>query len=174
MNTAPSDPADRPAQVLVRRTEAYDLSMNVRLAPASQELLGQGFKFLSCQPRQGAQRQDKDALDLPEPTRQWLHGLSAAVVEWLAKSPENRQAYLSAPLAALQQAGLAADRAHLKAVARVSEAAGTSDAVRPGLQLSRVDSSMTRAVPAEDGGVRRPVHGDCGCGGAVAAGKGRA
>jgi hypothetical protein len=151
--------------VVAQRSEAYDLHLKVNVLPARDIL---GTVLLGCQPRQGAQRIKKDSVELPEDTRHALGLANRQLIDWLAKSQANAQAFLADPLAALGQAGVKLDRSHLKAIDRVMREVGQSQAVWPGLQMQSVQVSARSqgTVPAVEGS---PPPADCGCGGKSAA-----
>ncbi|QNP40600.1 hypothetical protein [Lysobacter solisilvae (ex Woo and Kim 2020)] len=164
-----STQADR-ATVAASLQQAYDLNLKVTLLPSRK--IPPVF-HLGCQPRQGAQRQDKSPLDLPEPIRRWLVEASPQLVAWMSRDVTNAQAFLLDPMAAMQEAGLKLDREQAKTLVRIRETAAAGDAVAPGMQLRTVRVATGKGQPkppsadwtpppvreGDDGGDDR----DCGC-----------
>lgn len=158
------------ATVAASLQQAYDLNLKVTFLPSRK--IPPTF-HLGCQPRQGAQRQDKSPLDLPEPIRRWLVEASPQLVAWLSRDVANTHAFLLDPMAALQQAGLKLDREHAKTLVRLREAAGAGDAVAPGLQLRsvRVATGKGQVKPPSTDWTPPPLREgddanddrDCGC-----------
>ncbi len=149
--------------------QAYDLNLTVNILP-SREI--PTIRAAGCQPRQGAQRMDKDPLPLPEPTRAWLLDVGRLLVPWLAKDASNQQLFLTDPIQALHRAGVAPERTHIKALSRLREELGMAAAVVPGLQLqsiqTRVRTSGTVRQPESTVSEWRPPQietnrEDCGC-----------
>lgn len=121
--------------------QAYDLNLNLTVMPARD--IGSQLR-LACRPRKGAQRVDKNPLDLPPPLRTWLIDSNKQITAWLARDVANQRAFIADPAAALQQAGLQMDRATAKALQRVRAAADASAAVMPGLQLQTMKVAVGR------------------------------
>jgi hypothetical protein len=121
--------------VRAKRHQAYELNLNVRLLPAGS--IPSTIK-LACQPRQGAERIQKDPVELPESTRTWLLQVNRLVIAWLQKDPQNQQAFMADPIAAVQAAGVKLDRAQHKELLRLRESFGTAQAVVPGLQIRSI------------------------------------
>jgi hypothetical protein len=144
-----TDMRDTPTRptVHVRMHEAYDLNVTVEILPAREI---PGLSVAGCQPRQGVERVEKDPLELPEETRDWLLAANDLVIGWLARDEGNRRTFLADPLGALSEAGVEMDRAHIKALARTRESIGLAEAISPGLQLR-----SARATAKKTGRVKR-------------------
>jgi len=130
------------ASVMITRPQAYDLNMTVTLVPS------RNIPSLikpACQPRQGAERVDTDAVDLPDSTRSFLLGANKAVTAWLAASEENQHAFLTDPVAALSRAGVQMDRAQQKSIARLREALGQAQTIVPGMQLRSIQTKANKS-----------------------------
>lgn len=158
------------ATVSVKIQQAYDLNLTLNLLPA--RAIPNGLK-LACQPRQGAQRIDKDPLDLPEPMSLWLLGVNEHVAAWLASDENNQRAFIANPIAALREAGVPMEREQLKAISRLRQDIGMSQAVVPGLQLRSVQTTASQSGRVKPVDIRRsdwepPAlrhhDNDCGCG----------
>lgn len=138
-------------KVKVVTHQAYDLNLKVQFLPATKI---PGTVLRGCQPRQGGEKQGKDALDLPEPTRKLLELANVGVLEWLAQSSENVRAFTVDPISALNASGVAAklkwDRSQLKNFSRLREAFGQAQAVQPGLQIRKVEAVMNRSGKVDE------------------------
>lgn len=156
--------------VSVTMHQAYDLNVTVELLPARKI---PSLRAAGCQPRQGAERAEKDPLELPESTRRWLVDVNDRVIAWLARDEGNRKAFVSDPIRALQDAGVEMDRTHFKALARARESIGMAEAVPPGLQLGSVRATAKKKgrVKAVEAAASEwsppkladPDDDDCGC-----------
>jgi hypothetical protein len=172
MDTAKSisSPKAKPTVRIVSQ-QAYDLSLNVSLLPAGRVPV----KFaLGCQPRQGGERQNKDALDLPEPTRRFIEAANIRIIEWLSENDAHARAFTADPMAALLGSGLATqmkwERSDLKALARLRSEFAQAQAVVPGLQLRQTTVAVNRSAkisdPPKEGRFDFPAprnDKDCGC-----------
>ncbi len=121
--------------------QAYKVNLNLTILPA-RDIQSQLRSV--CQPRKGAERTEKDPLDLPPPLRNWLIEANKQITAWLARDVSNQRAFIADPTAAMQQAGLQMDRATAKALHRVRAATDASAAVMPGLQLQTVKVAVGR------------------------------
>lgn len=168
MSDAPRpSPGDGPVRIVTH--EAYTLNVTVNILPARDIPIG---LKIGCRPRQGARREDKDPIALPEGTRTWLLGVNKQLSEWLAQDESHQHAFLADPVAALTKAGVKVEREHAKALARVRERIGTEAAVTPGLQLRTVrtkarSSGQVREVETDRSDWVPPKlragDKDCGC-----------
>jgi hypothetical protein len=155
------------ASVLARAQQGYELNLKLNFVPGRDSI---NTLRLGCQPRQGAQRVDVDPVDLPEPTRRFLVEVNKAMTEWLARDTSHQAAFIADPVAAFARAGISTDRNHAKALLRVREALGGTDAVTPGLQVMSVRSSVNvkgRVKPEDRKGndwTAPPPDDGCGCG----------
>ncbi len=127
--------------VSVKMHQAYDLNLTVNFVPAR---VIPGVIELGCQSRQGTQRLGKHPLDLPESTRKLLLDANEKVIAWLSQDVKNQYAFLTDPIAALQEAGVAMDRTQAKGLARMRENLGMAQAVVPGLQFRSIHTKVSK------------------------------
>ena len=128
--------------VKVQMHQAYDLNMTITFAEAEAD---PGDLKVHCQPRQDAERMDKDPLNLPESTQQGIYEVGPLVNAWLAADENNQHAFLADPKASLSEAGVTVERTQAKALARLRENFGRIQAVVPGLQIRSVRTRVGTA-----------------------------
>ncbi len=141
--------------VIARIPQGLDATINVRLLP--ERTLDVELRPLGCQPRQGAPRRNVDTVPLPPELSRKLKDAGKAVIAWLAKDPLNATAFFNDPVNALAEAGIALERADLKALARAHQSVRDVAVIPPGTAVSGL---AVAAVKKGKVGAPKPTRPD--------------
>ena len=167
-----SDPAvkegatDRSEMVVAKVPQGYNTKINIRLVP------GRDIRFtpdvLGCQSRQGAPRQNTEAVALPESLSGKLKKANEKVIDWLAQDAGNARLFLARPVEALIKAGVDLTRSEQKMLDRTHRPVKEASVIAPGVKV--LDLSAL-AYPKNRVGKLKPERKkpdgrdkDCGCG----------
>jgi hypothetical protein len=142
-NQGRSGSANLEKLVMAKVPQDFNANFRIRLVPA-RDLDLSAEREERCRPRGQRKGWTVGPPTLDGKLIATLNKADATMITWLAKDPTNARRFLSAPVAAMREAGVELSRAEAKALSRANEAAQAARVVGPGV---RVASLVAEAYP---------------------------